>query len=54
MGLGSKRRNEPAKGHSWESVKGGELHGVIFFHCGDESEFSARKTYNRKKTKSDD
>ena len=29
----------------------GELHGTIFFHNGDESEFVARKAKSRKKPK---
>jgi hypothetical protein len=32
-------------------VRGGELHGVIFFHGGDDSEFVAKKTGQRPKGK---
>jgi hypothetical protein len=42
---------DPAQGRGWEAVKGKELRGMVFFHGGDESEFVARKTVNRKKPK---
>jgi len=32
-------------------VKGDELHGTIFFHQGDDSEFVARKAQSRRKLK---
>jgi hypothetical protein len=28
-----------------------ELHGMIFFYCGDDSEFVAKKAESRKKPK---
>ena len=31
--------------------KGDELHGMIFFHGGDDSEFKAKKAESRKKPK---
>jgi hypothetical protein len=34
---------DPAHGCGWAVVKGDELHGMIFFHEGDESEFVARR-----------
>jgi len=34
---------EPAQGRGWAVVKGDELHGMIFFHGGNESEFVAKK-----------
>lgn len=34
---------DPAQGRGWAVVKGDELHGMIFFHCGDDSEFVAKK-----------
>ena len=34
---------DPAQGRGWAVVRGGELHGMIFFHGGDDSEFVARK-----------
>lgn len=34
---------EPAQGRGWAVVKGDELHGMIFFHDGDDSEFVAKK-----------
>ena len=33
----------PAQGRGWAIVKGDELHGMIFFHNGDDSEFVAKK-----------
>jgi hypothetical protein len=39
---------DAAQGRGWAVVKGDELHGMIFFHQGDDSEFVAKKT---KKTK---
>jgi hypothetical protein len=33
----------PAQGRGWAVVKGDELHGMIFFHGGDDSEFVAKK-----------
>lgn len=32
---------DPAQGRGWAVLKGGELHGMIFFHQGDDSEFVA-------------
>ena len=32
---------DPAQGRGWAVVKGDELHGMIFFHGGDDSEFVA-------------
>jgi hypothetical protein len=34
---------DPAQGRGWAIVKGSELHGMIFYHGGDDSEFVARK-----------
>lgn len=34
---------DPAQGRGWAVVTGGELHGLIVFHQGDESEFVAEK-----------
>jgi hypothetical protein len=34
---------ESAQGRGWAVSKGAELHGMIFFHQGDESEFVAKK-----------
>ena len=34
---------DPAQGQGWAVVKGDELHGMIFFHDGDDSEFVAKK-----------
>lgn len=33
---------DPAQGRGWAVVKGNELHGMIFFHGGDDSEFVAK------------
>jgi hypothetical protein len=32
-----------AQGRGWAIVKDDELHGMIFFHGGDDSEFAAKK-----------
>lgn len=42
---------DPAQGRGWGIVKDDELHGMIFFHCGDDSEFVAKKAESRKKPK---
>ena len=34
---------DPAQGRGWAVVKNDELHGMIFFHDGDDSEFVAKK-----------
>ena len=39
---------DPAQGRGWAVVKGDELHGMIFFHCGDDSEFVAKKNSGKK------
>jgi hypothetical protein len=41
---------DAAQGRGWAIVKGDELHGMIFFHGGDDSEFVAKKK-DGKKTK---
>ena len=35
---------DAAQGRGWATMKGKELHGMIFFHQGDDSEFVARKS----------
>ncbi len=45
---------DPAQGRGWAVLRGDELHGMIFFHGGDDSEFVAKradapKTPRRKK-----
>ncbi len=41
-----------AQGRGWAVMKGDELHGMIFFHGGDDSEFLAKKKgTSGKKTK---
>jgi hypothetical protein len=42
---------DPAQGRGWAVVKGDELHGMIFFHDGDESEFVAKKVKQGSKRK---
>ena len=32
---------DPAQGRGWAIIKGGELHGMLFFHNGDDSAFVA-------------
>src|SRR5579859_1289610 len=39
---------DPAQGRGWAIVKDDELHGMIFFHGGDDSEFVARKKGGKK------
>ncbi len=39
---------DPAQGRGWAVVKGDELHGIIFFHGGDDSEFVAKKKGGKK------
>jgi hypothetical protein len=34
---------DPAHGRGWAVLKRDELHGMIFFHGGDDSEFVAKK-----------
>lgn len=34
---------DPAQGRGWAVMKGNELHGMIFFHNCDDSEFVAKK-----------
>ncbi len=41
----------PVQGRGWAIVKNDELHGMIFFHNGDDSEFIANKAENRTKSK---
>ena len=43
---------DAAQGRGWAVMKGDELHGMVFFHGGDDSEFVARKAESRKKPKS--
>ena len=42
---------DPAQGRGWAIVKGDELHGMIFFHGGDDSEFVAKKKGQSRKGK---
>ncbi len=35
---------DAAHGRGWALVKGDELHGMIFFHEGEDSEFVAKRT----------
>ena len=42
---------DPAQGRGWAVVKGDELHGVIGFDDGDDSEFVAKRTTDRKTKK---
>jgi hypothetical protein len=38
---------DPAQGRGWAVINGEELHGMIFFHDGDDSEFVARMKSKR-------
>ena len=42
---------DPAQGRGWAVVKGDELHGMIFFHGGDDSEFVAKRVTSKKSAK---
>jgi hypothetical protein len=42
---------DPAQGRGWAVVKGDELHGMIFFHSGDDSEFVATRAKEKKAPK---
>src|SRR5215813_14246399 len=42
---------DPAQGRGWAVVNGDELHGMIFFHGGDDSEFVAKKVKGPKRKK---
>jgi hypothetical protein len=42
---------DPAQGRGWAVVKDNELHGMIFFHCGDDSRFVATRATSKKATK---
>jgi hypothetical protein len=42
---------DPAQGRGWAVVKGDDLHGMIFFHGGDDSEFVAKRPTEKKVTK---
>jgi len=39
---------DPARGRGWAVVKDVELHGMIYFHGGDDSDFVAAKTGQRR------
>jgi hypothetical protein len=43
---------DPAQGRGWAVVKGVELHGMIFLHQGDDSEFVAQRKHQPRKKKS--
>jgi hypothetical protein len=34
---------DPAQGRGWAVLKGEEMHGMIFFHGGGDSEFVAQR-----------
>lgn len=40
---------DAAQGRGWAIIKGNELHGMIFFHQGDDSEFIAKKSKRTKR-----
>ena len=42
---------DEASGRGWAVLKGDELHGMIFFHGGDDSEFVAKKKAQSRKGK---
>jgi hypothetical protein len=42
---------DAAQGRGWAVLRGDELHGMIFFHGGDDSEFVATRAKERKAAK---
>jgi hypothetical protein len=42
---------DPAQGRGWAIVKGEEIHGMNFFHQGDDSEFVAKRPVETKAKK---
>ena len=42
---------DAAQGRGWAVLRGNELHGMIFFHGGDDSEFVGRRKQQRMKPK---
>jgi hypothetical protein len=42
---------DPAQGRGWAKVSDDELHGMIFFHGGDDSEFVATRAREKKTAK---
>src|SRR5262245_32460086 len=42
---------DPAQGRGWAVVKDDELHGMIFFHQGEESSFVAKRVKAQKQPK---
>jgi len=42
---------DPCTGRGWAVSQGDELHGMIFFHQGDESGFVAKRAKTQKRSK---
>ena len=42
---------DAAQGRGWAVLKGDELHGMIFLHGGDDSEFVAKRADGKKRKK---
>src|SRR5205823_8617717 len=42
---------DPAQGRGWAVIRADELHGMIYFHGGDDSEFVAKRKGQRPKRK---
>jgi hypothetical protein len=42
---------DPAQGRGWAKLTDDELHGMIFIHLGDESEFVAKRAIASKRSK---
>ncbi|WP_373652944.1 MULTISPECIES: hypothetical protein [unclassified Schlesneria] len=42
---------DPAQGRGWAVMKDDKLHGKIFFHNGEDSQFVARKMEQRRRRK---
>src|ERR1700680_2895729 len=42
---------DAAQGRGWAVLKGDEIHGMIFIHLGDDSEFVAQRAQRKQATK---
>jgi hypothetical protein len=42
---------DPCTGRGWAVLEGEELHGMIFFHQGDESSFVAKRVPVRRRSR---
>lgn len=42
---------DPAQGRGWAKLEDDKLHGMIFIHLGDDSEFVAKRAKTAKRSK---